>query len=114
MLGISTASAVAGNRNSCYAAGLVVVNDDLASSAITQPDPELDNADWFWHFFGAFSYHRVAGGSNLSADRVRIDTKSKRRMRQQQRDFMLICKNSSASNDSLTFSVQLRILLKLN
>jgi len=98
-------------------AGITVVNKQAAGVGVTAlPDPETENADWLWfdggHIFPAF-YADSAGVERVLAlpRYISIDSKSQRKMHEENKSLQLIIKNDAASSP-LEFMFVTRTLLK--
>ncbi len=98
-----------------WSAGAMVTNDDLAASAVTFPDPQFDNADWFWFTYGVLGYtSRSASDGVIFGINTLIDTKSKRVLRGEQKEITWVFKNHPTSQDSVTVSISCRLLFRLS
>ena len=115
MLGImSNAIAPTGLHDNDWSFGIMVVNDALAGSAISFPDPQIDNADWFFHKFGTFNYVAASSGVTVPGMDVPIDARSKRRWRGEERELLYVFHNHVGSTDGLIVILQTRVLFRIS
>ncbi len=108
-------SAAVGARVNQWTAGAMVANDDLASTAITPPDPQFDNADFFWFKHGFHSHApRSLTNQDIPGITDLIDTKSKRVLRGEEKTVLFLFKNHPTSDDALRVTISVRMLFRLS